>query len=142
MGTLHLNFQEMKIICQDKRSSNPDLDENGKIWRRQKMKVNEALKVIDEGWLRKPKGFRVHFQKQVDSEWVTEYSPGEKEKALDSDVVAWRLAWKLSEATKPDKTEIKEGDFINIYVVDDLGNPIKHYASNQFEVFNRREIKS
>jgi len=33
MGTLHLNFQEMKIICQDKRSSNPDLDENEKFWR-------------------------------------------------------------------------------------------------------------
>ena len=52
------------------------------------MKVNEALKLIDEGWMRKPMGFRVHFQKQVDSEWVTEYAPGEKEKALDSDVVA------------------------------------------------------
>ena len=106
------------------------------------MKVNEALKVIDEGWLRKPKGFSVHFQRQVDSEWVTEYAPGEKEKALDSDVVAWRLAWKLSEAAKPDTTEMKKDGLVNIYVVDDLGNPIKYYASNQFEVFNRREIES
>jgi len=106
------------------------------------MKVNEALKVIDEGWVRKPKCFRVHFQRQVDFEWVTEYAPGEKEKALDSDVVAWRLAWKLSEAAKPDKTEIKEDELVNIYVVDDLGNSIKYYASNQFEVFNRREIES
>ncbi len=104
------------------------------------MKVNEALKVIDDGWVRKPKGFRVHFQKQVDSEWVTEYAPGEKEKALDSDVVAWRLAWKLSEARKSDKSENDDGDLVNIYIVDDLGHPIKYYASNQFEVFNRREI--
>jgi len=72
---------------------------------------------------------------------VTEYSPGEKEKALDSDVVAWRLAWKLSEATKSDGTEIREGDLVNIYVVDDLGHPIKYYAANQFEVFNSRETK-
>ena len=105
------------------------------------MKVNEALKVIDEGWIRKPKGFRVHIQKYVNSEWVTEYSPGEKEKALDSDVVAWRLAWKLSEATKSDKTEIGEGDLVNIYVVDDLGHPIKYYASNQLEVFNLRDTE-
>jgi len=51
---------------------------------------------------------------------LTEYSPGEKEKALNSDVVA---------------------DLVNIYVVDDLGHPIKYYASNQFEVFNSRDAK-
>lgn len=103
------------------------------------MEVNKALEVIDEGWVRKPKGFRVHFQKQVNSEWVSEYVPGEEEKPLDSDVVAWRLAWKLSEAKKSEKPEIDDGDLVNIYVVDDLGNPIKYYASNQFEVFNRKE---
>ena len=50
------------------------------------------------------------------------------------------MAWKLSEATKSDKTEIVEGALVNIYVVDDLGHPIKYYASNQFEVFNSREV--
>ncbi|MBA7698046.1 hypothetical protein ES703_106720 [subsurface metagenome] len=104
------------------------------------MKVSEALKVIDDGWVRKSKGFRVHFQKQEDSEWVTEYSPGEKQKALDSDVAAWRLAWKLAEARKSDTPENDDGALVNIYVVDDLGNPIKYYASNQFEVFNRSDI--
>jgi len=72
------------------------------------MKISEALKVIDDGWVKKPEGFRVHFQKQEDSEWVTEYSPGEKQKALDSDVVAWRLAWKLAEARKSDTPENDE----------------------------------
>ena len=95
------------------------------------MNVNEALKMIDEGWVRKPKGFRVHFQKKVNSEWVTEYVPGEEEKPLESDVVAWRLAWKLSQAGKSNTLEINEGDIINIYVVDDLGNRIKFYGTNQ-----------
>jgi len=104
------------------------------------MKVSEALKVIDGGWVKKPKGFRVHFQKQENSEWVTEYSPGEQENALDSDVVAWRLAWKLAEASNSNTPDNADGAFVNIYVVDDSGNPIKYYASNQFEVFNRRDI--
>jgi hypothetical protein len=100
------------------------------------MKVNEALKLIDEGWVRKQKGFRVHFQKKVNSEWVTEYVPNEEEKPLESDVVAWRLAWKLSAAARSDKTEISEGDIVNIYVVDDVGNPMRYYATNQTKVFN------
>ena len=104
------------------------------------MKVSDALKVIDDGWVKKPKGFRVHFQKQEVSEWVTEYSPGEQEKPLDSDVVAWRLAWKLAEASKSNMPENAEGALVNIYVVDDLGNPIKYYASNQLDVFNPMEI--
>ena len=45
------------------------------------MKVSESLKIIDEGWVKKPKGFRVHFQKRVGSEWITDYAPGEEEKA-------------------------------------------------------------
>lgn len=95
------------------------------------MKINDALKIIDAGWVRKPQGFRVHLQKKVNSELVTEYVPGEEEKPLDSDVVAWRLAWKLSQTTKPDISEISDGDIVNIYVVDDLGNPIKFYVTNQ-----------
>ena len=83
------------------------------------MNVNEALKLIDEGWVRKPKGFRVHFQKMVNSVWVTDYAPGEEEAPLDSDVVAWRLAWKLSQAGKSNPPEISEGDIVNIYVVDE-----------------------
>lgn len=105
------------------------------------MKVSEALKVIDDGWVRKPKGFRVHFQKQEKSEWVTEYSPGEKEKPLDSDVVAWRLAWKLSQAGKSNTSEMNEGDIINIYVVDDSGNPIKFYGTNELTVLSECETR-
>ena len=100
------------------------------------MKVNEALKLIDEGWVKKPKGFRVHFQKMVGSEWITDFVPGEEEKPLDSDVVAWRLAWKLSQAGKSNASEISEGDIINIYVVDDSGNPVRFYGTNELTVLN------
>jgi hypothetical protein len=56
----------------------------------------------------------------------------------DSDVVAWKLA----EVRNSHTPENADGAFLNIYVVDDLGNPIKYYASNQFDVFNRRDIST
>ena len=103
------------------------------------MKISDSLKIIDDGWVRKPKGFRVHFQKRVGAEWITDFAPSEEENPLDSDVVAWRLAWKLSQATKSDNSEISEGDMVNIYVVDDLGNRVKFYGTNQPLVFRATE---
>ena len=105
------------------------------------MNISESLKIIDEGWVKKPKGFRVHFQKMVNSEWVTDYAPGEEEDPLDSDVVAWRLAWKLSQTTKFDISEISDGDMVNLYVVDDSGNPIKCYSTNEFTILNVYETQ-
>jgi hypothetical protein len=67
------------------------------------MKTKDALKITDEGWVKKRKGFRVHFQKMVNAELITDYVPPEEAKPLDSDVVAWRFAWKLSESTKTDR---------------------------------------
>jgi hypothetical protein len=103
------------------------------------MKISESLKIIDEGWVRKPKGFRVRFQKVVNSELVTDYVPGEDESPLDSDVVAWRLAWKLFQSTRSDSTETGEDALVNIYVVDDMGRPVKFYGTNQPTVLNKRE---
>ena len=100
------------------------------------MKISESLKIIDDGWVRKPKGFRVHFQKMVNSEWITDFAPGEEEKPLDSDVVAWRLAWKLSQAGKSNPPDISEGDILNIYVVDDSGNPVRFYGTNELSALN------
>ena len=87
------------------------------------------------------KGFRVHFQKMVNSEWVTDYAPGEEEVPLDSDVAAWRLAWKLSQAGKSNPQEMSEGDMVNIYVVDDSGNPIKCYSTNECTILNVYETQ-
>ena len=105
------------------------------------MKVAEAMKIIDPGWVRKRKGFRVCFQKRVKDEFITEYVPGEEEKPLESDVVTWRLAWKLAEASKIEPQDIKEGDIVNITVVDDLGEPFNYYATNQLMTFNMVKIE-
>ena len=104
------------------------------------MKISEGLEVIDKGWIVKPKGFRVKYQKLVDSELTTEHSPALEDKPLDSDVVAWRYAWKLYMATRTDSPEISDGELVNMCVVDDSDNPVKYYATNQLEVFNPREI--
>ena len=104
------------------------------------MKIKEALNVIDEGWVRKPKGFRVHFQKQVDSEMISDYCPGVDESPLDSDVAAWRLAWKLSQIAPSENPEISTSAIVNIYVVDDLDNRVPYYATNQPKVYNSRDI--
>jgi hypothetical protein len=97
------------------------------------MKISELLSVVDEGWVRKPKWFRVRFQTRVEGQWVTDTMPGEGQTPLDADVVAWRSAWKLSEAAKSGA-----GEFVNITVVDDRGEPFRYYATGRVEMFNPR----
>ena len=101
------------------------------------MKSAEAYKIIDEGWVKKRKGFRVHFQRQVDSKIITDYFPDMDEGPWLSEIAIWRMAWKLAESKKSDTPDISAGDLVNIYVIEDGGNPIKYYATNQFEVFNQ-----
>jgi hypothetical protein len=103
------------------------------------MKTAEAMKIVDAGWVRKRKGFRVCFQKMEDSKLVTDYVPATEDAPFPSDVVAWRLAWKLSEATKSENREIQDGDIVNIHVVDDQGNRIVFYGTNDFEIYKPYE---
>ena len=105
------------------------------------MKSVEAYKIIDEGWTKKRTGFRVRFQKQVDSEIITDYFPDMDDGPWLSEIAIWRMAWKLAESKKSDTPDISAGDLVNIYVIEDGGNPIKYYATNQFEVFNQIKIK-
>ena len=100
------------------------------------MKLSEAVKAIDDGWVRKRKGFRVQYQRRINSELVTEFVPNEEEKPLDSEVAAWRLAWKLSEAAKTDSAAPDGGALVNICVVDDLGKTVVFYGTNQPKIFN------
>ena len=100
------------------------------------MKLVQGLKVIEKGWVAKPKGFRVRYQKLVDSKLVTEYSPRLEDAVLDSDVTTWRYAWKLFMAKKTQSEEIAEDELVNITVVDDLDNPVKYFVTGQFETFN------
>ncbi len=104
------------------------------------MKLVEAMKVIDDGWVRRLKGFRVHFQKRENSQWATDYFPGQKAQPITSEISIWELARRFAEATKSEGPETTDGDIVNIYVVDDLGNPVKFYATNQPKIFNYREI--
>ena len=105
------------------------------------MKSAEAYKIIDEGWVKKRKGFRVHFQKQVDSKIITDYFPDLEKDPWLSEVAIWRMAWRLAESKNSDTPDISAGDLVNIYVAEDGGNPVRYYATNQFEVFNQIKIK-
>ena len=101
------------------------------------MKIGQALKVIDIGWIKKENGYRVHYQRQTGNEVTTEYTPDLDDAPLDSDVAAWRTAWKLQQATQADNSEFGEGKMINIYVVNDQGEPIRYYKTNALKVYNQ-----
>jgi len=100
------------------------------------MKIADAMKIIDESWVRKQKGFRVCLQRREGSEWIDEYSPGEKAAPLDSDVTTWRLAWKLAKSTPLREDTPQEGDMVNVHVVDQDNNPVAYYATGNKEIFN------
>jgi hypothetical protein len=102
------------------------------------MKLAAGMKLVEEQWIVKPKQFRVKYQQLVNSELVTQYSPGMDNAGLDSDVTTWRYAWKLLEATRTDAPEIQEGEFVNICVVDDQDNPITYYVTGEKEIFNEK----
>jgi hypothetical protein len=100
------------------------------------MKLAKGLKIISEGWIIKPKGFRVRFQQLVDGELVTEYSPGLEDKPLDSDVTTWRYAWKMFKATQTKEEGISPGEMVNVTVVDEKESMINYYATGKPEIFN------
>ena len=101
------------------------------------MKIGQALKVIDIGWVKKDKGYRVRYQRQTGNGVETEHTPGLDDAPLDSDVAAWRTAWKLQQATQTDNAEFGEGQMINICVVDDEGEPIRYYKTNKIMIYNK-----
>lgn len=100
------------------------------------MKLAQGLKLISDGWIRKPKGFRVRFQQMKESQLETGYSPGLEDKALDSDVTTWRYAWKLYMASKVQGDAIAEGELVNVTVVDDTDTPIVYYVTGKTKIFN------
>ena len=100
------------------------------------MKIGKALEVIDAGWISKPIGYRVRYQRQINSDVEIEYTPGLDDPPLDSDVAAWRTAWKLHQATQKENIEFGEGKMINIVVVDDNDELVKYYKTNDYKVYN------
>ncbi|MGD9825284.1 hypothetical protein [Desulfobacter sp.] len=104
------------------------------------MDIAAGMKIIKEKWITKPLGFRVRFQKKINDTLVTEYTPDISDNLLDSDVVAWRYAWKLWMSTKSDTAHIMDGEFVNITVVDDKDNPVNYYATNQATIYNVKTL--
>lgn len=106
------------------------------------MKTLDAMKIIDDGWIRRLKGFRVHFHAWKNSQWKPDCFPGEKAKPLTSEVSAWELARRFAEAGNPDSNALKDGDSTNIHVVDNMGNRVKFYGTGQFLVLNEMDIEA
>jgi len=100
------------------------------------MKLAKGMELIAQGWIVKPKGFRVRFQKMTDGQWVTSHSPPLYNKPLDSDVTTWRYAWKLAMAA-PLHGEKPDGEsLVNVTVVDEMDTPVVYYATGEQEVYN------
>ena len=100
------------------------------------MKIAEGLKIIENGWIKKPKGFRVSFQKWTETGIEADLSPPPDAAPLNSDVTAWRYAWKLAQSTPLVAGQPKPGDMLNIFVVDQDNQPIVYYATGENEKFN------
>ncbi|MDA3790991.1 MAG: hypothetical protein PF503_21165 [Desulfobacula sp.] len=100
------------------------------------MKITDGMKIIEAGWVRKPKGFRVKYQKQTETGIEDGYSPPAETEPLTSDVTAWRYAWKLWQATLTEAKTSAPGAFYNITVVDDIDKPVRFYGTGDFETYS------
>ena len=106
------------------------------------MKITEGLTIIENGWIKKPTGFRVSFQRQTESGIEDGLSPPANAAPLNSDVTAWRYAWKLAQSTSLPTSGPHAGDMVNIFVVDQDNNPILYYVTGEKEIFNEYEVVS
>ena len=104
------------------------------------MQVADGLKIIEKGWIRKPKGYRVRFHRQTETGIEMQYSPPHAAAPLNSDVTAWRYAWKLSQATREAAEQGAPGALYNITVVDDQDDVSIFYATGRTEIYNPRQI--
>ena len=104
------------------------------------MNVAEGLKVIENGWIRKPKGFRVRFHRQTDDGVKEGFSPPPDTAPLNSDVTAWRYAWKLWQATQAQAEADAPGALFNITVVDDQDQPVRFYGNGKLETYRPKAI--
>ena len=104
----------------------------------QGMELKEAMKIIGAGWIQRPKGFRVRFDRRQGEQWFSDFFPAETETLLSSDVMAWELARRFAEATRKGVTGEAEGDISDITVVDHKGSPVRFYGTNAIRVLNPR----
>jgi hypothetical protein len=100
------------------------------------MKIAEGLKLIEKGWIHKAKGYRVRFHRQNDTGFEQVYSPPLTDAMLNSDVTAWRYAWKLWQATRKAVEDGSPDAIYNITVVDDEDRLVPFYATGDMETYN------
>ncbi len=104
------------------------------------MKIADGLTLIGNGWIRKPKGFRVRFHRQTEAGVEVGISPPSEDAPLNSDVTAWRYAWKLWQATQAAAETGAPGALYNITVVDDQDLPFRFYGSGDFETYSPKHV--
>jgi len=104
------------------------------------MKIADGLKLIENGWIRKPKGFRVRFHRRTEAGFEAGLSPPPEAAPLNSDVTAWRYAWKLWQATQAAAETEDPGALYNITVVDDQDLPFRFYGTGECETYNPKRI--
>ena len=103
------------------------------------MKFTEAAEIIREEWIQRDKGYRVSLERREGAEWIHDMCPQEDEKPLTSEITAWELARRLAKAKGCDDDDYRDGDMVNLFVVNDRGEPIRFYGTNEFHVLNPRE---
>lgn len=104
------------------------------------MEVADGMNFIENRWVEKPRGFRVRFHRQTEAGIEAGLSPPLESAPLNSDVTAWRYAWKLWQAAL---AAAETGDPVvlyNITVVDDQDRPFRFYGSGNFEIYNPKQI--
>jgi hypothetical protein len=102
------------------------------------MELKKAMQMIGAGWIQRPRGFRVRFERRQGEQLVSDFFPSETETLLSSDVMAWELARRFAEATGKGATGEAEGAITSITVVDDKGSPVRFYGTNTIRVLNPR----
>jgi hypothetical protein len=107
------------------------------------MKITEGLKIIENGWIKKPKGFRVSFQK-TDRERHVRSRPFTAYRRSPVELRCNRLALCLEacQSTPLGSDAPQEGDMVNIFVVDQDNQPILYYATGKKEIFNEYSVAS
>ena len=122
------------------RTIDPVIKYEGNTMGAEQMKISEGLNIISTGWIRKPKGFRVKFNKPTEKGYRVGYSPPLDDVPMTSDVTAWRYAWKLWQATRNEAEANGNNELYNIVVVDDLDHPTQYYATGEPRIFNPRNL--
>lgn len=97
------------------------------------MKQIEVLKLSDTAWVAKRKGFRIRCDQYLEGERTQVLMPSASEAPMDSDVAAWRVAYKLgaNEQIADDGKPL----YVNVTVVDDQGEPIEYFVTGQTHTF-------